>query len=66
MRAERRPGKPINFQNAKPGLNHGRDNVAKNGPYSSLNSERVTRKTYLNRDEAPADVCDYIERFYNP
>jgi putative transposase len=24
------------------------------------------RKTYRTRDEAKADVFDYIERFYNP
>jgi putative transposase len=26
----------------------------------------VGRKTYRTRDEARADVFDYIERFYNP
>ena len=25
-----------------------------------------THKTYRTRDEAKADVFDYIERFYNP
>ena len=28
--------------------------------------ERVARKTYRTRDQARADVFDYIERFYNP
>jgi putative transposase len=34
--------------------------------FSSLKTERVERKRYLGRDEARADVFDYIERFYNP
>lgn len=34
--------------------------------FSSLKTERVDRKTYRTRDEAKADVFDYIERFYNP
>ena len=33
---------------------------------SSLKIERTARKTYRTRDEAKADVFDYIERFYNP
>jgi putative transposase len=33
---------------------------------SSMKTERVARKTYRTRDEAKADVFDYIERFYNP
>jgi putative transposase len=31
-----------------------------------LKTERIRRKTYRTRDEARADVFDYIERFYNP
>jgi putative transposase len=27
---------------------------------------RIGRKIYRSRDEARADVFDYIERFYNP
>jgi putative transposase len=34
--------------------------------FSSLKTERVGRKVYRSRDEARADVFDYIERFYNP
>jgi putative transposase len=34
--------------------------------FSSLTTERAKRKTYRTRDEAKADVFDYIERFYNP
>ena len=42
------------------------DNAAVESFFSSLKTERVDRKTYRNRDEARADVFDYIERFYNP
>jgi len=34
--------------------------------FSSFKTERTARKVYRARDEAPADVFDYIERFYNP
>ena len=34
--------------------------------FSSLKTERVARKLYRSRDQARADVFDYIERFYNP
>jgi hypothetical protein len=33
--------------------------------FSSLKTERTARKRYRTRDEAKADVFDYIERFYN-
>ena len=42
------------------------DNAAMESFFSSLKIERVYRKTYRTRDEAKADVFDYIERFYNP
>lgn len=34
--------------------------------FSSMKTERTASKTYRTRDEARADVFDYIERFYNP
>lgn len=34
--------------------------------FSSLKIERIRRKVYRSRDQAKADVFDYIERFYNP
>jgi putative transposase len=34
--------------------------------FSSLKTERTSRKLYRSRDGAKADVFDYIERFYNP
>ena len=42
------------------------DNAAMESFFSSLKVERVARKIYRTRDEARADVFDYIERFYNP
>jgi putative transposase len=33
--------------------------------FSSLKTERCNAKVYSNRDQATADVLDYIERFYN-
>jgi putative transposase len=42
------------------------DNAAMESFFSSLKIERTSRKTYRSRDEAKADVFDYIERFYNP
>jgi putative transposase len=32
----------------------------------SLKTERTARKMYRSRNEAKADVFDYIKRFYNP
>ena len=42
------------------------DNAAMESFFSSLKTERTARKMYRSRDEAKADVFDYIERFYNP
>ncbi|RXM21796.1 IS3 family transposase, partial [Citrobacter sp. AAK_AS5] len=42
------------------------DNAAMESFFSSLKTERVRRKVYRTRDQARADVFDYIERFYNP
>jgi len=42
------------------------DNAAMESFFSSLKIERTARKTYRTRDQAKADVFDYIERFYNP
>jgi len=41
------------------------DNAAMESFFSSLKTERTGNKTYRTRDEARADVFDYIERFYN-
>lgn len=42
------------------------DNAAMESFFSSLKTERTARKLYRSRDQARADVFDYIERFYNP
>ena len=42
------------------------DNAAMESFFSSLKTERTVRKTYRTRDEARADVFDYIECSYNP
>jgi putative transposase len=42
------------------------DNAAMESFFSSLKTERTARTTYRTRDDARADVFDYIERFYNP
>jgi putative transposase len=42
------------------------DNAGMESFFSSLKTERTARKTDRTRDEAKADVFDYIERFYNP
>jgi putative transposase len=42
------------------------DNAATESFFSSLKTERIARKTYRTRDQAKADVFDYVERWYNP
>jgi putative transposase len=42
------------------------DNAAMESFFSSLKTERTARKMYRTRNEAKADVFDYIECFYNP
>ena len=42
------------------------DNAAMESFFASLKTERVARTVYRKREEAKADVFDYIERFYNP
>jgi putative transposase len=41
------------------------DNAVVESFFASLKRERTRRKIYRTRDEARADVFDYIERFYN-
>ena len=33
--------------------------------FSSMKTERIARKVYRSRDQARADVFNYIEQFYN-
>ena len=41
------------------------DNAVVESFFASLKRERTNRRKYRTRDEARADVFDYIERFYN-
>ena len=41
------------------------DNAVVESFFASLKRERVRRRKYRTRDDARADVFDYIERFYN-
>jgi putative transposase len=41
------------------------DNAAMGSFFSSLKTERTSRKAYQTSDAARADVFDYIERLYN-
>ena len=41
------------------------DNSAMESVFSSLKTERTARKVYRTREQARADVFDYVERFYN-
>jgi len=42
------------------------DNAATESFFSSLKTERIRARIYRTRDQARADVFDYIVRFYNP
>jgi putative transposase len=42
------------------------DDAAMESFFSSLKTERTARRMYRTRNDAKADVFDYIERFYNP
>lgn len=41
------------------------DNAVAESFFSSLKKERVRRRIYRTREEAKADLFDYIEVFYN-
>ena len=42
------------------------DNAVMESFFSTLKTERCHRRRYASRDEARADIFDYVERFYNP
>ena len=42
------------------------DNAVAESFFSNLKTERIRRKIYKTRDEARADIFNYIELFYNP
>lgn len=47
-------------------VGHCGDNAACEGFFGVLKRERVAHRQYRTRDEARADLFDYIERFHNP
>jgi putative transposase len=47
-------------------VGHCGDNAACEGFFGMLKRERTNHRRYRTRDEARADVFDYIERFHNP
>jgi putative transposase len=42
------------------------DNAAMESFFSMLKTERTSKTVCRTRNEARADVFDYIEKFYNP
>lgn len=42
------------------------DNAVMESFFSTLKTERCHRRRYASRDDARADIFDYVERFYNP
>jgi putative transposase len=42
------------------------DNSAMESFFSTFKTERIRGRVYSTREEAKADVFDYVERFYNP
>jgi len=42
------------------------DNAVAESFFQLLKREKIRRKVYATRDQARADVFDYIELFYNP
>jgi putative transposase len=47
-------------------VGHCGDNAACDGFFGMLKRERIHHRRYRTRNEARADVFDYIERFHNP
>lgn len=47
-------------------VGHCADNAACEGFFGLLKRERVHHRSYRTRDEARADLFDYLERFHNP
>jgi putative transposase len=44
---------------------HCYDNAPLESFFSLLKRERVKRRSYATREDAKADIFDYMERFYN-
>lgn len=52
--------------NSMSAVGHCADNAACEGFFGLLKRERVHHRRYWTRDEAQADLFDYMERFHNP
>jgi putative transposase len=42
------------------------NNWAMESFFSSMKTERTARKVFRTREQARAEMFDYVERFYNP
>jgi len=58
--------KDHHFTSSMSAVGHCGDNAASEGFFGVLKRERVYRTHYRTRDEARADVFDYLERFHKP
>jgi len=47
-------------------VGHCADNAACQGLFGQLKRKRVNQRQYRTRDEARADLFDFLERFHNP
>jgi putative transposase len=54
-----------NIQCSMSGRGNCYDNAVVESFFGLMKRERVNRTRYLTRDDAKADIFDYIERFYN-
>ena len=55
-----------NLTSSMSAVGHCADNAACEGFFGVLKRERINYRQYRTRDEARADVFDYVERFHNP
>ncbi|MEW9798553.1 IS3 family transposase [Alteromonas lipolytica] len=54
------------FTSSMSAVGHCADNAACEGFFGVLKRERINYRQYRTRDEARADIFDYVERFHNP
>lgn len=58
--------KQKNLTSSMSAVGHCADNAACEGFFGVMKRERINYRQYRTRDEARADIFDYIERFHNP
>ena len=58
--------KQKNLTSSMSAVGHCADNAACEGFFGVLKRERINYRQYRTRDEARADIFDYVERFHNP